>query len=193
MKMNGAAFTLIELLVVIAIIALLVTLLVPALQEAKRQAKVVVCVNNFHQIGLGLAVYVTEEGKYPPPTNANGTWAHRAGESTGDNRDQMIQVAGGMAAELYYCPLMGDKQGRPEDNPDRSLPYARDYYIYNENCYAWHYNSFFLIYPNSRWDWSNPGHPDPDYAGPYDPWDPRQSWHKTDECLRWAVLTRSPS
>ena len=80
MKTN-AAFTLIELLVVIAIIALLVTLLVPALQEAKRQAKVVVCVNNLHQIGLGLAVYVTEEGKYPPLTNANGTWAHRAGES----------------------------------------------------------------------------------------------------------------
>ena len=65
-------FTLIELLVVIAIIALLVTLLVPALQEAKRQARVVVCATNLKSYAMGLIVYGYEDesGKYPPHTEA---------------------------------------------------------------------------------------------------------------------------
>ena len=40
-KRNG--FTLIELLVVIAIIALLLAMLVPALEQARNQARAVVC------------------------------------------------------------------------------------------------------------------------------------------------------
>jgi len=62
------AFTLIELLVVIAIIALLVTLLVPALQEAKRQAKVVICCTNLRSYAMGLILYANEDDatKYPP-------------------------------------------------------------------------------------------------------------------------------
>jgi prepilin-type N-terminal cleavage/methylation domain-containing protein/prepilin-type processing-associated H-X9-DG protein len=52
-----AGFTLVELLVVISIIALLLALLLPSLSKAKGQARVVVCANNLHAIGLGWAYY----------------------------------------------------------------------------------------------------------------------------------------
>jgi len=56
------AFTLIELLVVIAIIAILAALLLPALSAAKRRAAQSVCINNLSQLGLGMKMYVDDNG-----------------------------------------------------------------------------------------------------------------------------------
>ena len=63
------AFTLFELLVAISIIAVLIAMLLPAIHRAKRQARLLYCMNNLKQIGTGLEGYVAEyEGRYPPPT-----------------------------------------------------------------------------------------------------------------------------
>ena len=59
-----SAFTLIELLVVIAIIAILAALLLVAIPNAKARAQRIQCVNNLHQLGVGLQVVLADNHGY---------------------------------------------------------------------------------------------------------------------------------
>ncbi len=66
MRRTRRGFTLVELLVVISIIALLIAILTPSLSKARNQAKSAVCLSNLKRIGLQGAIYVTENGLFPP-------------------------------------------------------------------------------------------------------------------------------
>ena len=51
---------------VIAIIGILAALLLPALQQAKQQAKIILCTSNQKQIGLAIANYANDYNEYMP-------------------------------------------------------------------------------------------------------------------------------
>jgi prepilin-type N-terminal cleavage/methylation domain-containing protein/prepilin-type processing-associated H-X9-DG protein len=76
-----SGFTLIELLVVVTIIAILASLLLPPLLRGKTQAQRASCKNHLRQLGLTVAMYVTESGRYPAAWHGDDrpfeTWADR--------------------------------------------------------------------------------------------------------------------
>jgi prepilin-type N-terminal cleavage/methylation domain-containing protein/prepilin-type processing-associated H-X9-DG protein len=63
--MMRRGFTLIELLVVISILTLLMGLIVPALNNARQQARSVVCQSNIRQVQLSLQAYETTSDSLP--------------------------------------------------------------------------------------------------------------------------------
>jgi prepilin-type N-terminal cleavage/methylation domain-containing protein len=67
------AFTLVELLVVIAIIGVLVALLLPAIQAAREAARRTQCVNNLHNLALGMQNYAGANKGFPPMVKF---WTH---------------------------------------------------------------------------------------------------------------------
>jgi prepilin-type N-terminal cleavage/methylation domain-containing protein len=80
-------FTLIELLVVIAIIAILAALLLPALAAAKKQSIRSQCVNNQHEIAIGLHMYVDDFRNIYPAYYDWATWGGGTGTNIGMTSD----------------------------------------------------------------------------------------------------------
>jgi len=64
-SMRRCGFTLIELLVVIVIIAILIAILVPVSNNARKQAKSVLCISNIRQIIIALTSYERENDTFP--------------------------------------------------------------------------------------------------------------------------------
>jgi prepilin-type processing-associated H-X9-DG protein/prepilin-type N-terminal cleavage/methylation domain-containing protein len=68
---HAGGFTLVELLTSMAVVAILAALLLPALAKGKSQAQSAACRNLLGQIGLGLQMYVQDNGGYPPLAERN--------------------------------------------------------------------------------------------------------------------------
>ncbi len=138
-KIGG--FTLIELLVVIAIIAILAALLLPVISKSEEQARVIQCINNFKQLDLAWATYVSDNNDYLPlnwlygDTIAPGTprsWCFGNG-NTGDMMDNPQDITGitngtlfmdVKSIAIYHCPdahlVSGNKvETRTCSMPDR--------------------------------------------------------------------------
>jgi len=109
----SAAFTLIELLVVITIIAILAGLLLPALAKAKTSGKKAVCNSNMKQMGIAVALYVSDnESKFPIYSNANrpapnnSLYQNVRHYAWGDNRNRVSGFRN--KAKRLLTPYMGE-------------------------------------------------------------------------------------
>ena len=68
-RQHRHAFTLIELLVVISIIALLIGILLPALSAARSSARLMNCLSNTRQMGIGALAYSIDNDLLLPSTD----------------------------------------------------------------------------------------------------------------------------
>ncbi len=98
-KIQKDAFTLMELLVVISIIALLMSILMPSLQNAKEQARRVVCASQFKQFGLAAMGYAYNNNDWLPA----GHW----GENTSIYNWQAFKFDWNISHKIPKCPSSG--------------------------------------------------------------------------------------
>lgn len=129
------AFTLIEVLVVVAIIALLIAIAMPSLSYAKRISRRTYCLNNLHEVGIGIQAYCqVNQEKFPVLCQS---WTL---EQLKPEEEQRPPISRGLKRELgnrskvLECPA--DVISEPDPlNP--ALRVGARYYDFEETSYEW--------------------------------------------------------
>ena len=109
------SFTLLELLIAIAIIAILAAMLLPALQNSRRKAQELQCMNNLRSIGSAAAFYSAQYNDYSVhlttyARNRSGYWPMSLRRYLGlptlelTVTDQRSQQWGDDGGKRLYCP-----------------------------------------------------------------------------------------
>lgn len=96
---RSRAFTLVELLIVIAIIGMLVALLLPAVQQSRRTARQLDCLNKIRNLGVAMTNYETSKGQLPGLT-------------------QLVKQQAGYASPIY---ISGERKWGVETKPANQL------------------------------------------------------------------------
>ena len=124
-------FTLIELIVAIAIIGILIALLLPAIQAAREAARRAKCLNNEHQIGLGMHNFAATFNHFPP--SASLTKAPGGNKiSVGGYYNFLVKLLPFMEYEALYRTL--PPNGNPEDTSNRVIATAMNTQINEFLC-----------------------------------------------------------
>lgn len=139
-RRRACAFTLIELLVVVAIIAVLISILLPSLNQAKRQARQLVCGTNLRAFGEAMNHYSLD----------NRNWIVRGLEniSKGGGADPSCNRS--LAHGLYQdtptaaIPYLNYKGMRDKNSNNPNIVYTVGGSGFNDlYCYLWSTDSEF--------------------------------------------------
>jgi prepilin-type processing-associated H-X9-DG protein len=117
-RVLSGGFTVLELLCVVVIIIVLCLISFSAASRAKEQARSIRCRNQLRQIGVAMAVYLTESRRYPPlwDVNSSELWADKL---FAPQRDAWTNVN-------WNCPTYTSKGGRLSfiDSDNISVSYS---------------------------------------------------------------------
>ena len=105
-RLRKQAFTLMELLLVIGIIGILVALLVPAVSRTKEAGRSAVCLNNLHQIGIALQLYVQDNNNHLPVMYDRAT---NAAPPAGPAINQVLFSFVNGVSNIFRCPSDREK------------------------------------------------------------------------------------
>jgi prepilin-type N-terminal cleavage/methylation domain-containing protein/prepilin-type processing-associated H-X9-DG protein len=98
---RSSGFTLIELLVVVAIIGILAGLLLPVITRTKESGRSAACLNNLHQIGMALQIYVQDNQNHLPVMQDKGT---NNAPTVYPSLDRVLLSYAGGASNIFHCP-----------------------------------------------------------------------------------------